>query len=60
MACNVVLREGSEIRNHIAALQNRLSVLGVASAAPPDDFSSGDLESIIQQRIAALKSQGKL
>ncbi len=58
MACNSVLREGSEIRNRIVGLQERLSGFGVASVSPPD--LSSDLESIIQERIAALKSQGKL
>jgi len=35
-------------------LQDRLSAFGVASVSPP--HLSSDLESIIQERIAALKS----
>jgi hypothetical protein len=60
LACNSLLRDGSQIRNHIVAFQERLSALGIASVTPPDPFSSGDFESVIQERIAALKSQGKL
>ncbi len=60
MACNSVLREGGEIRGRIVGLQERLSAFGFASVSPPDVSSFADIESIIQERIAALKSQGKL